>query len=108
MTLTVATLSAALFSVAAVVRRQAEVVRAWHESRQGFTQLCEMDDRTLSDLGLARSDLRDATASGLFGNPTTILAVRAKERRGHRTSLSLAPSLVPDIVPSLTQRIPSM
>ena len=84
LTASAAALATAFFSMAAVVRRQAEAVRAWNESRQGFTQLCEMDDRTLSDLGLARSDLRDATAAGYFGNPTTILAVRAKERRAHR------------------------
>lgn len=109
LTASAAALATAFFSMAAVVRRQAEAVRAWNESRQGFTQLCEMDDRTLSDLGLARSDLRDATAAGYFGNPTTILAVRAKERRGHRSAISpVGPSIVPDIVPLLTRRVPSM
>lgn len=57
---------------------------SWRRGRQGYARLCGLDDRALSDLGLTRSDLRDATATGFFGDPTTIVATRADERSGHR------------------------
>lgn len=99
-----ATLSSALFSVVAVARRQAEVFRNWRESRDSYRMLCQMDDKTLSDLGLTRSDLRDATAAGYFGDPTVIVAARASERQGRRRPARLlGPSIVPDVNASLRQ-----
>jgi uncharacterized protein YjiS (DUF1127 family) len=100
------TFSSAVLSVVAVVRRQAEGLRNWREARLSYRTLCEMDSRTLADLGLTRSDLRDATAAGLFGDPTVIVAARAQERQGRRaaTTKSLAgPSLVPDMAAGLRQ-----
>lgn len=103
------TLSSAVLSVVAVVRRQAEALRNWRESRLSYRTLCEMDSRTLADLGLTRSDLRDATAAGFFGDPTVIVAARAQERQGRRAATGKAatgkalsgPSLVPDIAAGL-------
>jgi hypothetical protein len=43
-----------------------------------------MEERALRDLGLNGSDLRDATAVGLFGDPTSILASRAAQRHRRR------------------------
>ncbi len=73
----------------------------WHRGRQGYARLCGLDDRALSDLGLTRSDLRDATATGFFDDPTTIVAVRADERSGHRRPLDIAQDLEPAAPKSL-------
>ena len=43
--------------------------------------LAQFDDRMLSDIGLTRSDLRDAYSEPLWRDPTHILASRAHERR---------------------------
>ncbi len=40
-----------------------------------------MDNRELADIGLTRSDLRDASALALDRDPTALLARRARERR---------------------------
>ena len=40
-----------------------------------------MDGRELADIGLTRSDLRDASALALDRDPTALLALRARERR---------------------------
>ena len=109
-----ATLSSAVLSVAAVVRRQIVAFRNWREAREGYAALCEMDERTLHDLGLTRSDLRDATAAGYFGDPTQVIAARAGERQGHRLNVGTStrhlsgPSLAPDIGSALSRTVPSM
>jgi hypothetical protein len=43
--------------------------------------LAGMDARELADIGLMRSDLRDVSALALDGDPTALLARRARERR---------------------------
>ena len=40
-----------------------------------------MDDRMLADIGLTRSDLRDAYAEPLWRDPTDVLAGRARDKR---------------------------
>ncbi len=65
----------------------------WRRGRQGYARLCGLDDRALSDLGLTRSDLRDATVAGLFDDPTTIVAARADERAGRYRSLHVGHDL---------------
>jgi uncharacterized protein YjiS (DUF1127 family) len=108
------TLSSAVLSVVAVVRHKAEAFRNWREAREGYAALCEMDERTLHDLGLTRSDLRDATAAGYFGDPTEVIAARASERQGRRLNVGTSarqlsgPSLVPDIGSALSRTVPSM
>ena len=46
--------------------------------------LAAMDDRMLADIGLTRSDLRDAYAEPLWRDPTDMLAGRAREKRRYR------------------------
>lgn len=109
----VATLSSAILSVGAVARRQVEAVRNWREAHRSYAALCEMDERTLADLGLTRSDLRDATAAGYFGDPTEVIAARARERQGQRRLASPSrrlsgPPLVPDVGAALSRTVPSM
>jgi hypothetical protein len=43
--------------------------------------LANMDRRELADIGLNRSDVRDASALPLDRDPTELLARRARERR---------------------------
>lgn len=53
-------------------------------NRRALAQLGEFDDRMLKDIGLSRSDLRDASAGPLWQDPTSVLVVRAVERRASR------------------------
>jgi uncharacterized protein YjiS (DUF1127 family) len=50
-------------------------------SRRMMSQLGEMSDRELADIGLRREDLRDAAALRLSDDPTTLFTARARERR---------------------------
>lgn len=50
--------------------------------RRELAHLAEFDDRMLADIGLTRSDLRDAYFEPLWRDPTNLLAHRAG--RGHR------------------------
>jgi uncharacterized protein YjiS (DUF1127 family) len=84
MILITAAFTSALFSVAAVARRQIAGIAFWHRARRDYRILCEMDDNLLQDLGLTRGDLRDATAAGYLDNPIAIVAARAAERSGQR------------------------
>ena len=50
-------------------------------NRHSASMLARLDDRMLADIGLTRSDLRDAYAEPLWEDPTCMLARRAAERR---------------------------
>lgn len=54
--------------------------------RRDASLLAGMDARMLADIGLTRSDLRDAYAEPLWRDPTDILADRACEKRRYRQS----------------------
>ena len=72
------------------------------KNRRQAEMLAGMDDRMLADIGLNRSDLRDAYAEPLWRDPTDVLAGRARDRRTHRLRPALeashvsAPSISPD------------
>lgn len=53
-------------------------------NRRDAARLASLDDRMLADIGLTRSDLRDAYAEPLWHDPTDVLARRAAERRTGR------------------------
>ena len=55
-------------------------------NRRVAGQLARLDDRMLADIGLTRSDLRDAYSEPLWHDPTDVLARRAAERRSSRGS----------------------
>ena len=50
-------------------------------ARAALAQLANLDARELADIGLSRSDLRDATALRRDADPTQFLAERAQIRR---------------------------
>lgn len=51
------------------------------ERRRVMAELAALDDHMLRDIGVTRSDLRDASASPVLGDPTRLLVLRATERR---------------------------
>jgi uncharacterized protein YjiS (DUF1127 family) len=63
--------------------------------RRELAHLADFDDQMLADIGLTRTDLRDAYAEPLWRDPTSMLARRAAERRacsGSRPAIVRAPS----------------
>jgi uncharacterized protein YjiS (DUF1127 family) len=71
------------------------------KNRRRARMLAGMDDRMLADIGLNRSDLRDAYAQPLWRDPTDVLADRAQAKRSSRRNgvgdgRIPAPGLVPD------------
>lgn len=71
------------------------------KNRRNARRMAGMDDRMLADIGLTRSDLRDAYAQPLWRDPTDVLAGRARDkrvnRRGRVDALPInAPSIAPD------------
>ncbi len=67
------------------LRTAARRAAAWPfrvaEARATLRALATMDRRELADLGLVASDLRDVSALPLDGDPSELLARRARERR---------------------------
>lgn len=57
-----------------------KVARA-HENRRALSQLAQLDDHMLRDIGVTRSDLRDAASEPLWRDGTHVLISRSVERR---------------------------
>lgn len=76
--------SAMAFVLSVIVAGLRKVTRALKNRRQAGL-LAGMDDRMLADIGLTRSDLRDAYAEPLWRDPTDVLAGRARAKRRRRT-----------------------
>jgi uncharacterized protein YjiS (DUF1127 family) len=55
------------------------------KNRRDAFRLADLDDRMLADIGLNRSDLRDAYAGPLWRDPSELLARRAVERRARHS-----------------------
>jgi uncharacterized protein YjiS (DUF1127 family) len=87
----------------AAVRKIGQALKNRHDA----VMLAEMDDRMLSDIGLTRSDVRDAYAEPLWRDPTHILAARARERRQNRVHGSVAVLAAPPLVPEPAFRVPN-
>jgi uncharacterized protein YjiS (DUF1127 family) len=61
-------------------RRLKDIATVLKNRRDAF-RLANLDDRMLADIGLTRSDLRDAYAEPPWHDPTAILTRRVTERR---------------------------
>ena len=59
---------------------------AYHD-RCAFAALGEVSDYVLADIGLTRSDVRDAFAEPVWRDPTSLMRRRALERRGARRGM---------------------
>jgi uncharacterized protein YjiS (DUF1127 family) len=97
---------------AAVARWLRQRVQAYR-NRSHAAALAGFDEHMLADIGLTRSDVRDAFAEPLWQDPTELLRTRALERRrarhaflaGSCDSRVTAPPLVPaDFVRPRTDR----
>ncbi|MEP9378228.1 DUF1127 domain-containing protein [Aquabacter sp. CN5-332] len=51
------------------------------ERRRALNQLGQMEDHMLRDIGLTRSDVRDAASEPLWRDATQVLVTRSVERR---------------------------
>ena len=80
-----AVLSFSMFLGASIRHRLAAIGRAM-KNRRDAAKLAGLDDHMLADIGLTRSDLRDAYAEPLWHDPTDVLASRASERRTRKRS----------------------
>ncbi len=86
-----------------VANRVSQVARAL-KHRHDAQMLAGLDERMLKDIGLTRSDLRDAYAEPIWRDPTAVLVERAGERRTHRrrhafglqANVTSAPPLAPE------------
>lgn len=80
----------------AVGQAVGRIVRAY-VNRRDAAVLAGLDARMLADIGLTRSDVRDAFSEPLWRDPTELLVSRAGERRANRVAdiLVFAPPLVP-------------
>lgn len=76
--------SSAVTAMTAAAGRGLSMIRRWIRARRDYRLLCQMDENALKDIGLRSSDLRDATAVGLLGDPTLFMAGRAEERHARR------------------------
>jgi uncharacterized protein YjiS (DUF1127 family) len=59
------------------------------KNRRDAMRLVDLDDRMLADIGITRSDLRDAYSVAPWRDPSEILARRATERRVRRRRVKL-------------------
>jgi uncharacterized protein YjiS (DUF1127 family) len=60
-----------------------DIARARRHRREASV-LCNLDSRVLKDIGITRSDLRDAFSAPFWEDPTALLHERALERRLNR------------------------
>jgi uncharacterized protein YjiS (DUF1127 family) len=77
-------LARALAALAARASRGLKQFAEKVKNRRDAMRLAELDDRMLADIGLHRSDLRDAFALPPWRDPGGLLARRIAERRGSR------------------------
>jgi uncharacterized protein YjiS (DUF1127 family) len=77
-------LSRALGALGGKLAQRLKRVGQLFRNRRDARILAHLDDHMLADIGLSRSDLRDAYSQSLWRDPTDVLANRATERRASR------------------------
>jgi uncharacterized protein YjiS (DUF1127 family) len=78
------TLVRAFLAVLAFVTRWLKAFGRARRHRREAAALAGLDRRMLADIGLNRSDLRDAFSEPFWEDPTALLCERASERRRNR------------------------
>jgi len=87
----------ALVALGALVAYRTRQALAARKHRSDVALLARADDRMLADIGLTRSDVRDAVSGPLWQDPTILLRTRALERRLSRSGVTHG--LQPDELP---------
>jgi uncharacterized protein YjiS (DUF1127 family) len=85
-------LTALAIAAAVRVRRNIKRILERAKNRHDAMRLASLDDRMLADIGLNRSDLRDAFAELPWRDPSDVLARRAAERRSSRRLTDYPPT----------------
>ena len=89
----------AILAFAGTVVGRLRKIAATFKHRRDLSALAGLDDRMLADIGLTRSDLREAFSEPLWRDPTSLLVnrVRGRRRSEYRwvTGAVTAPPLVP-------------
>ena len=80
-----------------ILRAGGGIARAF-TGRRILRELASFDNRMLKDIGLSRSDLRNAVSEPLFRDPTTLLAGRVDESRVGRAGAQRARARAPGAV----------
>ena len=60
--------------------------------RQEIRSLGELDDRSLKDIGLTRTDIDGALAQPIHKDPSRLLALRSRERMFRSRALAVMPA----------------
>jgi uncharacterized protein YjiS (DUF1127 family) len=66
------------------IARGLERIARAYEGRRVLRQLARSDDRMLKDIGIDRSDLRNAASEPIYRDPTALLAGHVDEVRPRR------------------------
>jgi uncharacterized protein YjiS (DUF1127 family) len=82
-------ITALAIATAVRARRSLKRVAERVKNRRDAMRLATLDDRMLADIGLNRSDLRDAFAELPWRDPSDMLARRAAERRVSRRLIDI-------------------
>ncbi len=83
-------LTALAIAAAVRARRRFQRLVERMKNRHDTMRLASLDDRMLADIGLNRSDLRDAFAELPWRDPSEVLVRRAAERRSSRRLTDVA------------------
>lgn len=78
----------AFFAVIAIVARWLKQLVRAYKNRRDAQILAGLEQNLLADIGVSRSDVRDAFSEPLWQDPTVLLRARALERRLSRHGLS--------------------
>jgi uncharacterized protein YjiS (DUF1127 family) len=98
------TLVRAFLAVLAFVTRWLKSFARARRHRREAAVLAGLDRRMLADIGLSRSDLRDAFSEPFWEDPTALLCERAGERRRSRMAILALPP--PDVETAFRRQAP--
>lgn len=68
-------------------------------NRRAVTEMLELDERMLKDIGLVRSDVLGALAGPLTYDPSTVLRLRSVDRRARQRAMEASTRRVTAVEP---------